>query len=231
MLSGGSETLGRDGRGTVNPLMIVSWALEKPDAESQEWLRRLRDRGSRRSEALADLHAILLRVAHSEAGRRRASLPEAVVADLDDLCEQATDDALARILASLDRYAGRSRFTTWAIKFALLETSTALRRHAWRGRTVKLDDDGWGRILDARAADPQRHLEHHELLRHLKAAVDEVLTQHQRRVFVAAAVREVPIDVLAERLGSNRGAVYKTLHDARRKLRAALAEAGHQVIP
>lgn len=200
-----------------------------PDAESREWVRRLGARGTERDRALADLHAILLRVSHAEANRRRASLPDAVVAELDDLCLQATDDALERVTAKLDGYAGRSRFTTWAIKFVLLTTSVALRRHAWRGRPVKLDNDAWARLVDARAAHPQRHVEHHELLRDLRTAVDGALTEHEREVFVAAALHEVPIDALAERLGSNRGAVYKTLHGARRKLRGALADGGHQV--
>lgn len=199
------------------------------DAESEDWLRRLGGDGATRERALADLHRLLLRVAHAEAWRRRGTLPEPVLADLDDLCLQAADDALVSVTAKLDEFAGRSRFTTWAIKFAIFEVSTRLRRHAWRGRTVRLDDEAWTRLPDPVAETAQRRAEVHEVLAETRRAVDEVLTSRQRIVFIAAAVEEVPIDVLAERLGSNRGAVYKMLHDARRKLRGALAEAGMEV--
>ena len=204
-------------------------ALAARDVESEDWLRRLRGGGREQERALAELHGLLLRVAHAEARRRRGSLPDAVLADLDDLCLQAADDALLSVVGRLDAFAGRSRFTTWAIKFAMFEISTRLRRHAWRGRSVQLDDDVWSRVPDVGAPDAQRRAEQLELLSRLRRAVDEVLSPRQREVFVAAALQDVPIDVLAERLDSNRGAVYKTLHDARRKLRAALADAGIEV--
>ncbi len=197
------------------------------DPESEAWLRRLRATGAERERALADLHGLLLRAAHAEAGRRRGSLPDPVRADLEDLCLQAADDALMAVTAKLDSFGGRSRFTTWAYKFALLETSVRLRRHAWRGRSVALDDAAWERVPDrATAHEPA---EQRELLAAIRRAVRERLTDHQRTVFEAAALREVPIDVLAERLGSNRGAIYKTLHDARRKLRVTLAHDGFEV--
>lgn len=206
-----------------------SASLATLDLASNDWLRRLRAVDAERDDALAELHQLLVRVAHAEARRRRSALPDAVVADLDDLCLQAADDALVSITAKLDEFAGRSRFTTWAIKFAIFEISTRLRRHAWLGRTVQLEDEGWSRLPDASATTGQQRAEQRELLAELRRAVDEVLTPRQRDVFVAAAVQEVPIDVLAERLGSKRGAVYKTLHDARRKLRGALADAGMEV--
>jgi len=199
------------------------------DGESERWLRRLRAGGSEREQALADLHLLLLRVAHAEAQRRRRALPDPVLADLDDLCLQAANDALVGVTLKLDEFAGRSRFTSWAIKFAIFEISTRLRRHAWRGRRVDLDELGWSRLADPHTPTAQRRAEQQELLGAVRRAVDETLTPRQREVFVAAVVQEIPIDVLAERLGSNRGAVYKTLHDARRKLRVALASAGMEV--
>ena len=207
----------------------TSRAKPPADPESQEWLRRLRADGAEGDRAQADLHSLLLRVAHGEANRRRGTLPDAVLADLDDLCTQAADDALLAVVTKLDQFAGRSRFTTWAIKFAMLETSVRLRRHAWRGRPVFLDDDAWQRVPDRGATDAPDRAEQRELLAHIARAVAERLTDHQRRVFTAAAVHEVPIDVLAERLGSNRNAIYKTLHDARRSLRRALADDGLEV--
>jgi RNA polymerase sigma-70 factor (ECF subfamily) len=103
-----------------------------------------------------------------------------------------------------------------------------LRRRAWQDREVVLEPEAWGGFED-RAGSPQQRVESSEALRELRAAIDGALTAHQRRVFVALALNGVPIDVLAERLGSTRGALYKTLHDARRRLRAELRERGEAV--
>jgi RNA polymerase sigma-70 factor (ECF subfamily) len=147
--------------------------------------------------------------------------------ELDDLTQQAADDALVAVLAKLDGYRGASRFTTWAYKFAVLEVSVKLQRHAWRGLALPTadDDPAWDRLARGDGADAR--LAGHELVRALRDAVAEVLTPRQREVFVAAVLHQVPADVLAERLGSTRGAVYKTVHDARRKLWRHLAAAGH----
>jgi RNA polymerase sigma-70 factor (ECF subfamily) len=138
---------------------------------------------------------------------------------------QAADDALMAVLSKLDHYRGASRFTTWAYKFALLEAGVRLRRRAWQGREVVLEPEAWPALRDQRAS-AQDVLEQGELLTALKTAINEGLTSHQRDVFVALALNQVPIDVLAERLNTTRGALYKTLHDARRKLRHELVGAG-----
>jgi RNA polymerase sigma-70 factor (ECF subfamily) len=168
---------------------------------------------------------MLLGVTRAEAHRRRPSLPSDLAADLDDLCTQAANDALAAILRKLDGFRGASRFTTWAYKFAVLEISVRLRQRAWSTRRVALDESSWGRLADP-AQDVQRSLEQREILSVVRKAVEETLTEHQRHVFLAAVAEEIPIDVIAERIGSTRGAVYKVVHDARRKLRAALETAG-----
>jgi RNA polymerase sigma-70 factor (ECF subfamily) len=167
-------------------------------------------RGRDRDAAVGELHALLLRAARFELRRRRV--------DDDDLAMEAADDALMAVLAKLDDFRGASRFTTWAYKFALLEAGVKARRRAWRGREVQIDEERWPEIPDAGLSAHER-LEQQELLRALQHAVRTELTPHQREVFVALALNGVPIDVLAERLGSTRGALYKTLHDARRKLR------------
>ena len=138
---------------------------------------------------------------------------------------QAADDALMAVLAKLDQYRGASRFTTWAYKFALLEAGVRLRRRAWQGREVVLEPEAWPTFGDD-GASAQDKLEQAELLAALKRAIGEGLTSHQRDVFVALGLNQVPIDVLAERLNTTRGALYKTLHDARRKLRAELENEG-----
>jgi RNA polymerase sigma-70 factor (ECF subfamily) len=212
----------------LQSMSIALPADTEPVDDSQAWLSALRERGRARELAIAELHALLLRGARFELHRRRDSLTHVAREELDDLATQAADDALVAILAKLDSFRGASRFTTWAYKFVLFEAGVKARRRAWHGREVRLGDHGWPPLADP-APSLQRTLEETELLRAIRTAADEVLTAHQRRVFSALALNEVPIDVLAERLGTSRGALYKTLHDARRRLRSALAAAGHSL--
>ena len=129
------------------------------------------------------------------------------------------------VLRRLDDFRGASRFTTWAYKFALLEAAVKLRKRAWQGREVPLEPESWS-LFSSAGLEPDEEAEQSELLdRRCSAAIAEVLTPHQRRVLVALALNGVPIDVLAERLDTTRGALYKTLHDARRKLRGHLRRA------
>jgi RNA polymerase sigma-70 factor (ECF subfamily) len=195
------------------------------DEQSRAWLAALRGAGVTRDRAVARLHDLLLRAARFELGRRRAALSHVRGEELDDIATQAADDALMAVLAKLDTYRGASRFTTWVYKFALLEAGVKLRRRAWQDREVVLDPDSWPARADP-ASSAHEQLEQTETLKALRGAVDQALTPHQRQVFVALALNEVPIDVLAERLDTNRNALYKTLHDARRKLRRELAAAG-----
>jgi RNA polymerase sigma-70 factor (ECF subfamily) len=150
---------------------------------------------------------------------------------LDDLAVQAADDALLAILAKLHTFRGNSRFTTWAYKFALLEAAVKLRRHSWHGRELPLEADGWAQVLEDRRESPAGQAEASELIDAVRDAIGEVLTPHQRAVLVAITLNDVPIDVLAERRNTTRGALYKTLHDARRKLRKRLAEDGLALDP
>jgi RNA polymerase sigma-70 factor (ECF subfamily) len=187
------------------------------------WLERLRSVGQTRDQAIADLHEFLIRAARHEAERRRPSLPPHVAADLGDLAGQAAGDAAIVILRKLDTYRGESRFTTWAFKFAIFEVSAVLRRAAWRGRPIVLDDASWERMAE-RSAQPDRVAEFRELVVEIRRYVATDLTPRQRDVFTAVVVDEVPMDVLAERLDTTRGAIYKTLHDARAKLRTRFAD-------
>lgn len=191
-----------------------------PDDATRAWVEGLQSTGARHDRCMADLHALLLRVARHEVARRARSLqlsgPEA-----DDVAQQAADDALMAIKAKLDGFRGESRFTTWAYRFVVFEVSTKLGRHFWRRRPVPLDQDGWERMPDVSSVLPEQAAERQELWQALRRAIAEDLTDLQRRVFVAIAVNEVPMDAFARELGSNRNAVYKVLFDARRKLRAS----------
>jgi len=195
------------------------------DSESRDWLRGLRATGVEHDEAVARLHALLVRAARFEVARRRAGLPHIRGEELDDLALEAADDALLSVLRRLDDFRGASRFTTWVYKFALYEAAVKLRKRAWQGREIPLEPEAWT-VFSSAAPEPGDQAEQGELLATVQAAIAEALTPHQRRVLVALALNDVPIDVLAERLGTTRGALYKTLHDARRKLRAHLEECG-----
>jgi RNA polymerase sigma-70 factor (ECF subfamily) len=198
------------------------------DAESRAWLERLRGDGPTRDGALVELHALLLGAARFEVNRRRASMPHLRGGDHDDVAQQSADDALVAILAKLSSFRGASRFTTWAYKFALLEAGVRVRRLAWQGREIPLEADGWSLIADPRG-EPPAGAERRELITALSRAIEHELTPHQREVLVAITLNDVPIDVLAERLNTTRGALYKTTHDARRKLRAHLSGEGFEL--
>jgi RNA polymerase sigma-70 factor (ECF subfamily) len=195
-------------------------------ADSQAWLDALSASGPRHEAAVAQLHMLLLKAARFEVARRRAGLARWSPDRLDDVAQQSADDALVAVLAKLHTFAGRSRFTTWAYKFALLETSVKLRRRPWEGRELPLEPEQWPQLADERVS-PAADAETRELLNAVRRAIDETLTPHQREVLVAVALNGVPIDVMAERLGCTRGALYKTIHDARRSLRRRLAADGH----
>jgi RNA polymerase sigma-70 factor, ECF subfamily len=199
------------------------------DDESRRWVDALAATGYARDDAVARLHELLLRAARFEIARRRVAVPHLGGSDREDLAQQAADDALVAILAKLASFRGDSRFTTWAYKFALYEAAVKLRRRAWQDRELPLEPDTWPEIA-SRALSPADHAAEHELLVALQHAIRSSLSDHQREVLVAVTLNGVPIDVLAERLNTTRGALYKTLHDARRKLRARLADDGHDPI-
>ena len=195
------------------------------DPESRAWVAALAGDGGDRAAALERLHALLLRAASFELRRRRGQLAGLSADERHDLAVQAADDAMMGVLARLGDFRGLSRFTTWAYKFALLEAGTKMRRRAWNDREVTLEPAGWPAFADP-GASPYYDAQMAELLAAVGEAIAGDLTPHQREVLVAVTLDDVPIDVLAERLHTTRGALYKTLHDARRKLRAELVAGG-----
>jgi RNA polymerase sigma-70 factor, ECF subfamily len=214
---------------TMSPMAVPRTTQLRPDLdeESRLWIESLHAEGAEREEATERLHALLLRAARFEVDRRRAGLPHLRGGDFDDLAHQAAGDALVAILAKLDDFRGESRFTTWAYKFALLEAAVKLRRRAWQGRELPIEPEKWPSFADP--STPGGDAEQRELLGVLREAIDSDLSPHQREVLMAVAVNDVPIDVMAERLDTTRGALYKTIHDARKRLRASLADAGFEL--
>jgi RNA polymerase sigma-70 factor (ECF subfamily) len=201
--------------------------LAAADSASRRWVEQLHAGHGRHEQAVASLHDLLRRAALHELRRRSASLPGLSGPEFEDVAQQCADDALVSILARIDDFKGLSRFTTWAYKFAIFEVSSKLARHAWQRQPPSREDLELGAMPDSLTPRPSDQAERREQFVALKRAIDADLTPRQREVFAAVALNDVPIDVLALELGSNRNALYKNLFDARRKLRDSLAAAGY----
>ena len=195
------------------------------DFDSRDWPRSLRTAGRTGDEAVARLHGLLLRAARFEVARRRPSMPHVRDHELDEIAVEAAGDALVSVLRRLGDFRGESRFSTWVYKFAVLEAAVKLRKRGWQARELPVEPDEWN-LFERVALEPDARAEQRELVAAIQSAIRETLTPHQRQVLIALAVNGVPIDVLADRLRTTRGALYKTLHDARKKLRGRLAERG-----
>ena len=195
------------------------------DAASRRWLQQLRAGHPRHDEAVSRLHEVLRRAAFHELSRRRPQLRAVSGPEFDDLANQAADDALVNVLDRLDDFRGLSRFTTWAYRFVIFEVSAKVARHAWHRQPPDLDQLSVELLPDRRARRPDEQLEQRLRLEVLTRGIPE-LTDRQRAVFVAIALNDVSIDVVALELGTNRNAIYKNLFDARRSLRRKLAAAG-----
>jgi RNA polymerase sigma-70 factor, ECF subfamily len=197
------------------------------DDASAEWVGALTSTGAEREAALTRLHDMLVRIAATELGRRQGR-SGITGPERDDLAHQAAADAMLAILAKLPTFRGESRFTTWAYRFVILEVSSKLGRHYWvKHPAVSIEEAGWERLPDRVGMDPADQTEHAEMVAILRKAIDETLTEHQRQLFVALVLNGVPIDALADHLGTNRNAIYKAIFDARRKIRAFLVANGY----
>ena len=207
----------------MTPAPELGSATAAADAATAQWVAGLRP--PRDPEVERRLHELLVRAARSEVARRarrlRLSGPE-----LDDIAHQAAHDAMLAILRKLDTFRAESRFTTWAYKFAIIEVSGKVARHFWAHADEPIDAEQWERLPDRFGFSPEEAAESGDLLDAVRRAVGE-LTDKQRQVFVALVLRGVPVDALAQQLGTNRNALYKTMFDARRKIRGYLVAHGH----
>jgi RNA polymerase sigma factor (sigma-70 family) len=196
------------------------------DRDNAQWVRDLSAVGAKREQACSELYPLLLRVAKSEA-RRRAPLLQLDGPELEDIAHQAAADALMAISDRLDRFRGEARFTTWASKFVIFNVASKMNRHFWRRHEVPYEQEDWSRIASRFDLDPADEAQAREFAAAVSSAVEKSLSERQRLVFVATVLNGMPIDVLAEELGSTHNALYKVLFDARKKLRAALASGGY----
>lgn len=196
------------------------------DERSRAWVEALRSDDLRREEAIGSLHALLVRQARFEIRRRAVSLTHPSGRDVEDLAVQAADDAVVSILAKLDQFRGESLFTTWAGRFVQREAPGKIRRRLGHARELpSADAFEHGRLWAVDAESPHERCVANELAATLVRLIEEDLTPRQREVVIALAIDGVPAKSLARRLNTTPGALHKTLHVARRKLRAGLQAA------
>ena len=197
-------------------------AESDPVDPSDDWVVRLSVPGPTRDEAIALLHALLVRAARHQVGRM-AEAHQLGEARREEIVHATADAATVSVLARVGAFEGRSRFTTWAYKFGILQAAVEVRRASWRTREIDLYS-----IPEpvSTAMSPEDFTEASDLTHAVRRSIEADLTPHQRRVVLSLLVDGVPIDVLAERLSTTRNALYKTLHDARKRLRGSLVAQG-----
>jgi RNA polymerase sigma-70 factor, ECF subfamily len=194
-----------------------------PHGDVAAWLAPLRDGAP---DAQRRLHELLLRAARAEVARRAAAR-RVTGPELDDLAHQAAADAMVAVLDRLATFRGESRFTTWAYKFVMFEVSGKLARHFWSREPDRADEPMWDRLPDRFGFGPEQAAQAGDLLGAVRHAVEHELSDRQRDAFVAVVVDGVPLDVLVERWGSNRNAIYQAVFGARRKIRIYLVTNGY----
>lgn len=194
---------------------------------NEEWLADLRAGGDRQAQALDDLRAIILRgLPYAVAGRLDPNSPES-----EALTEEVAQETLVNVLKHLDTFEGRSQFTTWVHKIAVRAALTELRRARWREvplpeMTMDDDMDASYRELPDPQASPEEQVSRAELMKRVNRIIMEELTEKQRQALMAVAMQGMPLEEAARRMGTNRNALYKMMHDARLRLKKRMEEEG-----
>ncbi len=197
------------------------------ERSNEQWVSELGAPGEAQEIALGDLRAIVMR-----------GLPYALSKWLtptdpqfESLSEEVAQDTLLRVLDSLHTFEGRSKFTTWVHKIAVRIALTELRRKRWRDVSLdELTENAPGQgplgVLTAHVAGPEVVTEQSDMIAHLQRVISEELTEKQRQALVATRIHGVPMEEVARKMGTNRNALYKLLHDARLRLKNRLEEEG-----
>jgi len=190
---------------------------------NDEWITALSEPSPEQDRALDDLRVRLIQGLGYALGSR-PGIDDAVLEDF-------AQEAVLKILAALGAFRGESLFTSWAQKIAVRVAYTELRRHRWRD--VSLDEMAdnaplglMPRMMADPSASPEQITIQNAVVHTLRCVIDEELTAKQRQALVAVRIHGVPLEEVARRMGTNRNAVYKLLHDARQKLRAKLLDEG-----
>jgi RNA polymerase sigma-70 factor (ECF subfamily) len=203
------------------------------DRTNEQWLAELTGPADVQASAIEDLRQRLQRGIFYYLSRERSDLSHLSNQEITQMAEDLAQDATLRVMENLDSFRGDSRFTTWATKIAVRVAISDLRRA--RYKDFSLDDlTADGDLLPASATgvnstpipNPEDATERADVMVKISKALEEVLTERQYQALSAVALQGVPLDIVAERMGTNRNALYKLLHDARRKLRAYLETQG-----
>lgn len=204
------------------------------DRSNEQWLLDLQSASGSQSLALEDLRQRLQRGVFYYLSRERSDLTHLSTQEINQMAEDLAQDATLRVMENLGSFRGDSRFTTWATKIAVRVAISDLRRA--RYKDYSLDDlTAEGDTLPAGATNsvtgtptigPENETERADVMQKISRAMEEALTERQHKALVAVALQDVSLDTLAEEMGTNRNALYKLLHDARRKLRSHLEAQG-----
>ncbi|MCA0458170.1 MAG: sigma-70 family RNA polymerase sigma factor [Chloroflexi bacterium] len=203
------------------------------DRTNEQWLADLTDTPDKQSPALEDLRERLQRGIYYYLSRERSDLSGLSSSEITQMAEDLAQDATLRVMENLGSFRGDSRFTTWATKIAVRVAISDLRRA--RYRDFSLDDltaDGdlmpgtTNALAGTPEHTPENQTEREDVMQKISAALKDALTDRQYQALVAVALQDIPLEVVAERMGTNRNALYKLLHDARRKLRTYLETEG-----
>jgi RNA polymerase sigma-70 factor (ECF subfamily) len=198
------------------------------------WVQDLSGQGETQAAALADLRALLRRAALYALSRTGLHGARLTRDQIEAVAEECAQEALLAILDRLADFRAESKFTTWAYKFAVNIALTAARRERWKTASLDylLDESEAPAGLpgaDPEALSPERTSQQAEVWGLVQQVMDSELTPRQRQVLRAMVFEDVPLDEVVRHLGSNRNAVYKLVHDARRKLKAGLEARGYPV--
>ncbi len=197
------------------------------ERSNDQWVGELEAPGEAQEGALSDLRVIILRgLPYALSKWMRPSDPQ-----FEALSEEIAQETLLRVIDNLHTFEGRSKFTTWVNKIAVRLALTELRRKRWRDVSLdKLTETAPSKsslgLLTDPETGPDQLAEQHDMIEQLRRMIQEELTEKQRTALVATQIQGMPIEEVARRMGTNRNALYKLLHDARQRLKRRMEEEG-----
>lgn len=203
------------------------------DRTNEQWLAELHGAPDVQALALEDLRTRLQRGIFYYLSRERSDLTDLSSQELTQMAEDLAQDATLRVMENLSSFRGDSQFTTWATKVAVRVAISDLRRARYKDFSLEnLTADGElspvvsSLSMHTIPPNPESITERSDVLNRIDRAMQEALTDRQYRALVAVTLQGVPLEVVAEQMDTNRNALYKLLHDARRKLRTYLESQG-----
>ncbi len=203
---------------------------------NEEWVHDLKASGSLQESAIADLRDLLLRAALYFFSRNLNDFGGLSRGEILQRAEDCAQDALIAILDHLSDFRGDSKFTTWTYKFAINIALMSARHERWKGVSLDgLDSSTEGAFLEWMMEDktdqiaPEQSAMQAEVQKIIQNVIDHDLTDKQRRVLSMMVFNDVPMDEVVQYFGTNRNAIYKMLHDARRKLKSSLQAHGIEI--